>query len=225
MDDNKQTNSAPVIMGWQNFIFRSEKEEGCYCIWLIHAGIDKTGKIWLQLSDVRETVFDESDGALKLDKFYGLVNKLPEAQCGIILLSLHGLIGFYDVSGITSVGLSHVIQALAESQPEQVIKAANRVLSWLESDVYPQLREFADKQQPKAEAVPSEDLPDEKLDIAARPPFINEFYTLVRSMREAQRQYFKTRSRDTLIESKRLEAAADKEIQRYFDDEQKVNNG
>ena len=47
----------------------------------------------------------------------------------------------------------------------------------------------------------------------------NEFYTLVRSMREAQRQYFKTRSRDTLIESKRLEAAADKEIKRYFDEE------
>ena len=49
----------------------------------------------------------------------------------------------------------------------------------------------------------------------------NEFYTLVRSMREAQRLYFKTRSRDVLIESKRLEAAADKEIKRYF--EQEIN--
>ncbi|MBQ8692217.1 MAG: hypothetical protein IJ520_03640 [Synergistaceae bacterium] len=47
----------------------------------------------------------------------------------------------------------------------------------------------------------------------------DEFYTLVRSMREAQKQYFKTRCRDTLIESKRLEAAADKEIKRYFDEE------
>ena len=45
----------------------------------------------------------------------------------------------------------------------------------------------------------------------------DEFYTLVRSMREAQKQYFKTRCRDTLIESKRLEAAADKEIKRYFE--------
>ena len=45
----------------------------------------------------------------------------------------------------------------------------------------------------------------------------DEFYTLVRSMREAQRLYFKTRGRDVLIESKRLEAEADKEIQRYFE--------
>ena len=47
----------------------------------------------------------------------------------------------------------------------------------------------------------------------------DEFYTLVRSMREAQKLYFKTRSRDVLIESKRLETAIDKEIKRYFDEE------
>lgn len=41
-----------------------------------------------------------------------------------------------------------------------------------------------------------------------------EFYDLVVSLRQAQREYFKTRKTDALIESKRLEGLVDAEIDR-----------
>ena len=39
---------------------------------------------------------------------------------------------------------------------------------------------------------------------------MNEFETLVRRMRKAQRDFFRTRSRESLAESKRLEKEVDK---------------
>lgn len=41
-----------------------------------------------------------------------------------------------------------------------------------------------------------------------------EFYALVAKMRHAQKEYFKTRSRDWLTESKQLEKQVDDEIKR-----------
>jgi hypothetical protein len=41
-----------------------------------------------------------------------------------------------------------------------------------------------------------------------------EFFDLVVSLRQAQRDYFKTRKTDALIESKRLEGLVDAEIDR-----------
>lgn len=41
-----------------------------------------------------------------------------------------------------------------------------------------------------------------------------EFFDLVVSLRQAQREYFKTRKTDVLIESKRLEGLVDAEIDR-----------
>lgn len=41
-----------------------------------------------------------------------------------------------------------------------------------------------------------------------------EFFDLVVSLRQAQREYFKTRKTDALIESKRLEGLVDAEIDR-----------
>lgn len=40
-----------------------------------------------------------------------------------------------------------------------------------------------------------------------------EFVDLVKRMRMAQKQYFKTRSKDVLVESKRLEALVDKAVE------------
>lgn len=41
-----------------------------------------------------------------------------------------------------------------------------------------------------------------------------EFFDLVREMREAQRSYFRTRSKDLLEKSKQLEREVDREITR-----------
>lgn len=41
-----------------------------------------------------------------------------------------------------------------------------------------------------------------------------EFYALVANMRNAQKEYFKTRSRDLLSKSKQLEKQVDDEIKR-----------
>lgn len=41
-----------------------------------------------------------------------------------------------------------------------------------------------------------------------------QFYDLVRRMRTAQREYFRTRSREILAQSKALEAQVDKELLR-----------
>ena len=41
-----------------------------------------------------------------------------------------------------------------------------------------------------------------------------EFYALVANMRNAQKEYFKTRSRDMLSKSKQLEKQVDDEIKR-----------
>ncbi len=41
---------------------------------------------------------------------------------------------------------------------------------------------------------------------------LQEFAILVRNMRNKQKEYFKTRARDTLIDSKKLEAAVDKRV-------------
>lgn len=41
-----------------------------------------------------------------------------------------------------------------------------------------------------------------------------QFYDLVRRMRTAQREYFRTRSREILTQSKALEAQVDKELLR-----------
>lgn len=41
-----------------------------------------------------------------------------------------------------------------------------------------------------------------------------EFFDKVAAMRQAQRDYFKTRDKDTLIRSKQLEKAVDDEIKR-----------
>lgn len=39
-----------------------------------------------------------------------------------------------------------------------------------------------------------------------------EFFILVKDMREAQKEYFRTRSRDALVRSKNLEKKVDEEI-------------
>jgi len=44
-----------------------------------------------------------------------------------------------------------------------------------------------------------------------------EFYELVKSMRKAQREYFRTRDIDVLKKSKHLESLIDKEIKRVED--------
>lgn len=44
-----------------------------------------------------------------------------------------------------------------------------------------------------------------------------EFYELVKSMRKAQRDYFRTRDLDILKKSKHLESLLDKEIKRVED--------
>ncbi len=43
-----------------------------------------------------------------------------------------------------------------------------------------------------------------------------DFMSLVRSMRECQREYFKTRSSDALKASKRLEKQVDEAVSEYF---------
>ena len=45
-----------------------------------------------------------------------------------------------------------------------------------------------------------------------------DFILLVKSMREAQKQYFKTRNKDTLRQSISLEAEVDSYIQEYLSD-------
>lgn len=44
-----------------------------------------------------------------------------------------------------------------------------------------------------------------------------DFYLLVNQMREKQKEFFKTRNANVLVESKELEKQVDKELQEYFD--------
>lgn len=56
-------------------------------------------------------------------------------------------------------------------------------------------------------------IPDNKRMITAKPDIrLQDFAMLVKNMRNKQKEYFKTRAKDTLIESKQLEAAVDKRI-------------
>lgn len=43
-----------------------------------------------------------------------------------------------------------------------------------------------------------------------------QFFQLVHEMRTSQREYFRTRSKEALMESKRLEADVDAEIRRVY---------
>lgn len=51
-----------------------------------------------------------------------------------------------------------------------------------------------------------------------------EFFDKVAAMRQAQRDYFKTRDKDTLIRSKMLEKEVDKEIERVTEIMETHNN-
>lgn len=44
----------------------------------------------------------------------------------------------------------------------------------------------------------------------------DNFYELVKKMRDAQQYYFKTRNRYFLVQSKELEAAVDNELKNHF---------
>ena len=181
MSDNKQSSSTPVLTEWYAFIFCSKNVSAL----MIYGGVDQSGKIWLQTTNLREAIFFESFAALNVDKFDKLVSKLPEALQRTIPLYSAEMQGGYSIPVITPAGLHRVILQLLKSPSVQVIKAANRVWAWLTRAVMPQLREIADKYHgAQAEVLPHEDLPDldlpdEELDIAERPPFITEWHKFI----------------------------------------------
>ena len=154
MSNNKQTNSAPVVAEWRKFTFH-----GKHTMSWVYAGVAQFGKIWLQLANLRNTIFFESGGALNLDELDELVSKLPERQYGTILLPTSAPQEYYDIKAITPSGIFEVKQQLVEdsSQPEQASRAVVRFWDWFKSEVFPQLRELAAKQRPKGEAMTPKD--------------------------------------------------------------------
>ena len=171
MNDNRQRNSAPVITEWRKFTFRSERAA---TETTFRAGIDMRGNIWLDLGDVRNVVFYESEAALNLDKFFEFVNRLPETQFRTVLLPDSDLQKYYyDITAITPGGLCRVFQQLNKHQPGQVSKAVDYVWDWLIQVVYSELSELAAKQRevkqravkaqpPQCLGLPDLDVPDDE---------------------------------------------------------------